>query len=261
MTEQQVIVLLLILVRVSTFIALFPLFYRRQLPNMIKVGLAGGLSVFWFDQIDTSLNGLDVELIGFVDSSLLLAREFLIGAVLSLAMGVFFLPAKVAGAYVGQEIGLSLAAINDPSSPDSSTLVTRVFEAFTILIFLALNLHHFLILVVQASFDQIAGKINLLDLPTEQLSRIFTQVMDHGLAVIAPIGILMMLITLGLALLNKAAPTLNLFTVGMPVRTGFGLFCVLALLPIIFGALKNFLYRTQGDIEQLLAIFRFGLLI
>ena len=158
MNEQQIIVLLLILVRVATFLGMFPLFSQRQLPNLVKVGLAGGLSVFWFDQIDASLNGLDVPSLGIVDGSLLLIREFMIGLLLSLAMGVFFLPVKVAGAYVGQELGLSLASISDPSSPDSSTLVTRVIEAFAILIFFSINLHHFLILVVQASFDQLGRK-------------------------------------------------------------------------------------------------------
>ena len=54
----------------------------------------------------------------------------------------------------------------------------------------------------------------MLDLPTEQLARLFTQVPDQGLGIIAPIGILMMLVTLALALLNKAAPTFNLFRRG-----------------------------------------------
>jgi flagellar biosynthetic protein FliR len=175
--------------------------------------------------------------------------------VLSIALGLFFLPAKIAGSYVGQELGLSLAAISDPGSQDSSTLISRVFEGFAILIFFGINLHHFLILVIHNSFDQLLGKIDVLRLPTEQIIQLIARVNDYGFMIIGPVAILFMLITLGLAYLNKAAPTLNLFSVGMSIRSGFGIFCLLVFCPVIFGAIQLYFYRMQSEIEQILVSF------
>ena len=73
---------------------------------------------------------------------------------------------------------------------------------------------------------------------------------------IAPAAILLMLITAGLSFLNKAAPTLNLLTVGMSLRSGAGILCLLIFAPTILGAMQSYLYRVQEDIEAILVAFR-----
>ena len=251
MIESQVVVFLLILTRVSAFIGFFTLFSFRQVPRMIKVGVAVGLSVFWFGQ----LPGEDVTgfaATGMLEGSLLMLREFAIGVMLATVINLFFMPAKVAGAYIGQELGLSLAAISSPGIPDSATLITRVFEAFTVLLFFLMNLHHFFILVLDYSFRSLWGEIDILNLPTERLTAMLNLTSDYGLTIVGPLAVLLGIITVGIAILNRVAPTLNLFSVGMSVRTGFGIFCMVLLLPVLFNALRGHLLRIQHDIEQLL---------
>jgi flagellar biosynthetic protein FliR len=256
-TDVQLVLFVLVLARVSAFVAFFPLFAKRQLPNLVKVGLAGALSFFWFGTIEAS-SGLDATAVldfGLISSVLLISKEILIGVVLSIVLAAFFIPAKIAGSYVGQELGLSLASINDPSTQDSSTLLSKVFEVFCILIFFGLNLHHFLILVLHHSFDVMVGKINVLELPTEELVTLLNRTNDYGFLIIAPAVILFMLVVLGISFLTKAAPSLNLFSIGMPVRIGLGIFGLMVFSPIIFGAIQSYLYRVQEDIEQLLLKF------
>lgn len=255
--ESQIILFLLVLARVSTFVAFFPLFSRRQLPTMVKVGLACALSFFWYSTIEGFSNVDSVNKnIGTIASIMLIAKEVTIGLILAVTLGLFFLPARIAGSYIGQELGLSLASISDPGSQDSSTLVSRIIEAFAILIFFSINLHHFVILVVHHSFDRLMGKIDILTLPTEKILNVINEVNDYGLLIVAPVAILFMLITVGLAYLNKAAPTLNLFSVGMSIRSGFGILCLLIFCPAIFGAVQGYMYRMQADIEQILVSFQ-----
>ena len=255
MSEYQVISFLLILTRVSAFVAFFTLFSFRQLPTLVKVGIAVSLSVFWFVKTQDFSRSQDFENLGILDSSLLLVSEFFVGLMLSIVLNLFFMPCKIAGAYVGQEMGLSLAALSSPGTPDSATLVTRIFETFTILIFFSLNLHHFLIMTIDYSFAYLTGRIDILNLPTEQLVELLNRSSDYGLMVIAPIAAILMVVTLGLSLLNKAVPAMNLFTVGMSVRSGVGIFCIVMLLPVIVGSLRGYLLRIQADIEQLLLSF------
>ena len=68
------------------------------------------------------------------------------------------------------------------------------------------------------------------------------------------VTILLMTVTIGLSYLNKAAPTLNLFSVGMSIRIGFGLFCLLMFCPAIFNAIQMYFYRMQSDIENILTL-------
>ena len=130
--------------------------------------------------------------------------------------------------------------------------MTRLFETFAILIFFGINLHHFLILVIHASFKQFFTQVGPLELPIEPLVTMLSDVCDYGLLIAAPLMILFMLVTSLLAFLNRAAPTLNLFSVGMSIRAGLGILCLCLFCPIIFGAMETYLYRVQEDIEELL---------
>jgi flagellar biosynthetic protein FliR len=255
MIQTQIILALLVLARVSAFIAFFSLFSNRQLPNTVKIGLAVGLTFFWYGQVDGTAMLRHGAPEGLLLTFLSVIKEVTIGLVLATAMSAFFLPAKIAGAYVGQELGLSLASVADPASPDSSTMLTRIFESLAVLVFFSMNLHHFLILVIDTTYHSLAGQIHVLDLPSEAFVLILSRVSDYGILIIAPIGVLLMLVTCGLALLNKAAPTLNLFSVGMSIRSGFGVLGLFLFLPVILNALRMYLFRIQDDIQQLLLAF------
>lgn len=253
---EQLALFMLVLSRVSAFVAFFPLFSKKQLPTLVKLGLASSLSIFWFCEIDASSDAIahQVAGAGAMMVVLLIVKEVTIGVALAMILGAFFLPARVAGSYVGQELGLSLASISDPASQDSSTLVTRLFETFAILIFFALNLHHFLIMVIHFSFKHLFAQSGPLMFPTEQIVTGMNGLTDYGLLIVAPLMIIFMLVTLILAFLNRAAPSLNLFSVGMSIRAGLGVFCLFLFAPVLFGALQTYMYRIQEDIEGLLSV-------
>ena len=251
--QKDVVIFILVLARVSSFIALFPLFSQRQLPNLVKVALAVALSVFWHGTVaaDPAIAASDFELT-LVGSMLMLVKEVSIGIALAILLGLLFVPAKIAGSYVGQELGLSLASISDPGSQDSSTLLSRIFETLAILLFFGFNLHHFVIIVIHVSFDQLLGKIDLTRLPTEQLTQLINRATDYGLQSVGPVLVLLMLITVTLALLNKAAPAMNLFSVGISFRSGFGIFCLLLAFPILMSAMEIYLFQVQGEFEEII---------
>ena len=132
---DEVVLFLLVLARVSAFVAFFPLFSKKQLPNQVKAGLATALSVFWLADAKTVMPNLNLQDVGSFLFIFLVLKELCIGILLSLVLGLFFWPARIAGSYVAQELGLWLAAISDPGSQDSSTLVSRVFETLSMLLF------------------------------------------------------------------------------------------------------------------------------
>ena len=253
MYERELFSFILVLCRVSAFVGFFPLFSYRQLPVLVKAGLALGLTAFWYGTIpEHALVGQNVPLLL---QALMIAQEIGIGLLLAMALGLLLVPAKIAGAYVGQEIGLSLASISDPGSPDQSTLVTKVFEAIAVILFFVLNLHHFLVLLLHLSMNQLANRISLLDLPTEGLVQLVDMLPKYGLQILAPLGIVMLLLTVALAFLNKAAPTLNLFSVGMPLRSGLGLFCLFLFMPAIVQAINMYFMRVMQQLEQMMGFF------
>ncbi|MEZ6095635.1 MAG: flagellar biosynthetic protein FliR [Pirellulaceae bacterium] len=256
---HDIVNFLLILARVSAVVGFFPLFGRRQIPMMVKAGMAGSLSFFWFSTMRTPIVGPEISVpeISSALAVLLVAKEMGIGLLIAMLLGFMLVPAKIAGQYVGQELGLSMAAISDPSSPDSSGEVGQLFETLAIFLFFGLNLHHFVLLFLDVTFNELGGKIDLLRLPTEQLVAVAQHLDDYGLLVAAPLGIVLFLLNLGLVYLNKAAPTMNLFSVGMAIRGSIGMVCMLVFLPFILQAISVYFYRVEGDIEQAFALFQY----
>jgi len=252
MNEQQVLSFMLVLARVSAFIGFFPLFAQRQLPTMVKAGLATALTIFWYGMVPPGPDASqDLPTLLAV---LLIVQEVGIGILLAMVLGFLILPARIAGSYVGQEIGLSMEPVTQ-SNTEQSTMMASIFETFAILLFFGLNLHHFLILFLHLSMTQLAGKINLLELPTEGLIRMVDQLPEWGLLILAPLGVVSMVMLIGLFFLSKAAPTMNLFSVGMPLRVGMGLICLIIFMPVIVQSMAMYFHRMLGELEQLMGFF------
>jgi flagellar biosynthetic protein FliR len=59
-------------------------------------------------------------------------------------------------------------------------------------------------------------------------------------------------------LLSKAAPTLNLFSVGMPLRVGLGVLSLFIFLPVLWTSIEAYFYRMIGELEQFMGYFANG---
>lgn len=256
--EQQILSFMLMLARVSAFVGFLPIFARRQLPNQVKAGLAIGLTVFWYGTLpeDQSMQ-LPSDTVLTI---LYFVKEATIGFMLATIVGLIFVPARIAGSYIGQEIGLSLAAVTSPGSSDSSTIVTTILETVSIMLFFGMNLHHLLILTLHHSFLMIGSEDSLIELPCDLIVGMHSLVLEQGFAITAPIGICLMMVTFGLALLNRAAPSLNLFSVGMTLRIAFGLFCCVIFFPVMARAIVAQFESHQFRVEEFLFFFSASIL-
>ena len=253
MNGEQVFSFMLILARVSAFIGFFPLFAQRQLPAMVKAGLATALTVFWYGSVPVPPQ--TGESLSTLSAVLLMTQEVGIGLLLAITLGFLLLPARIAGSYIGQEIGLSMEPVTNTGS-EQSTMTASLFEAFAVLLFFGMNLHHFLILILHHSMNELAGKINLLRLPTEGLIAMVDQIPEYGLLILAPMGVISFVMVVGLFFLSKASPTLNLFSVGMPLRVGMGLFCLILFLPVIVRSIAVYFERSMAELEQMMSFFQ-----
>jgi flagellar biosynthesis protein FliR len=222
------------LARIATFIAVFPLFHGRNLPNTVKVGLAIALAGSWFLTGLPSTGvapGPDGEWGSMSVWVFAAARETLLGGALGFAMGLFLLPMQVAGAFIAQEMGLSMASQADPTGQGSSTVVNQLFLTLGMLLFFALDLHHDMLRVLHVSFFTRpigAG----FELPSPHmvlggLSDAHTAGLLLSLPAVAAlfIGLVTLLVT------ARTAPQLNMFTIGFPMRVAIGLVAVVVFFP------------------------------
>jgi flagellar biosynthetic protein FliR len=244
--ETWVIAFCLILARVSLFIGVFPLFGGKNIPRTVKVGLAIALAVTWFGTfgfLPTQLmlvSSLKANWLGFPFA---LAREAVFGAILGFAFGLFLLPARIAGAYAAQEMGLNMATLADPTTQDMSTVLAQVFEALGVLLFFSLDFHHILLSTLHLTFVRwpIGGSFSAI--PSIPLMDTWAQSQEWGMLLAAPLGLCLFLTAVALALMMKVAPQLNLMSVGMTVRLCIGLVVMMVFMPDVCLLMRNTFYQ------------------
>ncbi len=251
MSDKEILSFALVLARVSAFVGFFPLFGKQQMPAIVKAGLATALTVFWFGSSNVSPSGPPPPPLLSV---LLITKEIGIGLLLAMLIGFLLVPARIAGSYIGQEIGLSMDPVT-ASGIEQSSAMASVFETFAVLLFFGLNFHHLLLSILHQSMTELAGKIDLTALPIEGLVEIVDGLPEKGLLVLAPLGVFSFVVLISLFFLNKAAPTLNLFSIGMPLRVGLGILALVVFLPSLWRSIEYYFRSVSRELESFLSYF------
>ena len=253
MIEVWAVSFSLILVRVSFFVGMLPLFGGRNLPRLVKVGLSIALAWMWFGSFGMTPS---MPMLGMAANfhwfryAIIIGQEAIFGAMLGFAFGLFLLPARIAGSYIGQEMGLSLATISDPSAQDSANILAQLFESLGILTFFCLDFHHALLGTLHVTFNRWPISSPLSAYPLLPLMNGMADAHEWGLLLAAPLAICLFLTVIVLALMMKASPQMNLFSVGLSLRLGVGLLAALLFLPDIcllmihvFSQMSSFVHR------------------
>ncbi len=125
----------------------------------------------------------------FAPGTVALVQEIFCGVVIGLVTGWILIPARIAGAYIGQELGLTMGQLMDPSGMESGSDVTRVFETISMFLFFVLDMHYWVLLCLHYSFSGMRCVSGLMEIPTEALVYAIGQLDEYGLLVAAPVAI------------------------------------------------------------------------
>jgi flagellar biosynthesis protein FliR len=232
-----------------------PIIGGKQTPHMVKIGLSIALTSVWFAKWGIVPSISIMSLVAddhWLGLALAVGREASIGAFLGFVAGIFLLPPKIAGAYIAQEMGLTIGAITDPASGSSGSVLTHLLEAIGVLVFFALDIHHVLLGALDATFHvwELGG--SLPDFGRTQIVKGVSDAQEHGIVLAAPIGICLFLTVVVLALLNKASPQLNLFSIGLVIRLCAGILAMLVFLPDIVIAMQHQFQNMGSFIHRVL---------
>ncbi len=220
---------LLVFLRASAMLAVFPLFAFAVVPRPVRIGL-GAMMAFLVAPLIPVLptTGLDVwAAIG------LMALEIGFGLLLGFVSRMFFYALEIAGTLIAMEIGLSMPGGINPFTNTSTTEVATILQNLGVMLFLTLNLHHGLLIAFQRSYLFLpigGGRLNealLLDL-IGRTNHLFW----FALQMSAPVLAVSFMVTLIFAVLSRAVPQMNVFLENFTVRllaglTVFGLTCQL----------------------------------
>jgi flagellar biosynthesis protein FliR len=253
--QTSVVLFSLVLTRVGAFVAVLPLFGGANVPRLVKAGLAFALATLWFGN---AVEGPPKELLNRAVETSYFAyavaawRETVLGALLGYAFGLFQVPARVCGEFLTEELGLSFGAFIDPTGTGNVSALTQILDALGILLFLGLDGHHLFLAALDATFTRYPVGAAMPSVPIQPLVAGASLSIQWGLAIAMPVAVSLFVVTVVLAIMSRAAPQINLFTVGFPLRLVAGLVLLFLLLPNLLYSLVNALGRFGELLTRLI---------
>ena len=208
-------------------VAFNPLFGRRGVPSLVKAGLILLLSLSAF-----AITTVGVEapstLLGL---ALMFLMELFLGYVLGLIINLFFYIPVMAGSVIDMQMGLSMASTYDPASGIQVTATSTLLNVLMSLLFFAANGHHTLIRIFLASGRVVPfGTVALGEDFYGAMIQIFLDCTLLGVKLAMPILAAELMGQVGMGILMKAIPQINVFAINIELKVIIGLVLIMLML-------------------------------
>lgn len=235
------------LARIMGLIATAPILSNRAIPARIRMGFGAAMTLALIPALPPS--GL---IVGSWPGLLALLQQMLIGIALGFSMRVVFTAIDLAGELIGLQMGLGFAMFYDPDNVAQSPVISEFLGLLAMLIFLSINGHLMLLAVIGNSFEWWPIGADLF--PANgwmAIARWGSTIFSAGVMLALPVIAALLVVNIALAILTRAAPTLNLFAIGFPVTLIAGFVMLLLSMPFFAPALQQLFDYGLRTVAQL----------
>jgi len=240
---------MLVLIRTSGVVMLAPMFGGAVVPMRIKAAFVLILSVVLTPVVESAAPQAG----GFLAYGILAVRELTVGLTMGFAAVLAFGSFQIAGEFIGRQMGFAMGRLADPLHEESTSVLNQFHYILAMLIFLAVNGHHWFLQALGSSFNSIPlGTSTLSAAITRGMFERFVEVFAAGLKMAAPAVCVLVLVTIGLGMLARAAPLLNMLTISISLRIVVGLVLVGSLMPYTYRFGKFLLLNMRADLALLI---------
>jgi flagellar biosynthetic protein FliR len=223
--EQFVAAAVAIGIRVSGLMLFAPVIGSPALPARAKAALVIAITALLFPNVHARvpLTGSAWLAVGM--------SELTIGVLLGLTTTMVFEAVQFAGHVLGVQMGYSLVTVLDPTSQADTPVLSLFYQMLATLIFLRLNVHHWLLRGLASSFDLLPSGTLLSGKEVVQVAWHATgAIWVCGLQIAAPALAATMIADLILAFIGKASPQLPVMLIGISLKSALGLLTTIAAL-------------------------------
>jgi len=205
--------------RILALVASAPLFGAKGVPASVKVGLSMALTIMAAPILAPMP---DIPLAS-AQGLFILINQLLIGTAMGLVIRVVFSAVEMSGHIMGLQMGLGFATFFDPQNSTQIPVVGQFLGLVAMLLFLAINGHLVVIAALVDSFSILPVSLTPLASGAWHTLVLWgNEIFRAGVLISMPVVAALMMTNIALAILNRAAPALNIFTVGFPLTLAIG---------------------------------------
>lgn len=241
MLEWDALTLFLyIAARMSGCILLNPILGRRNIPSIVRSGMVLVLSVFVYSMTEQTVP-MPGSILALAVGLLL---EMMVGLVLGIVMEFFFYIPQLAGLVVDTQMAMTMNQIYDAGAQANLSATSVLINAMMTLLFFAANGHHTLLRIMLTSGDVVRfGAAAFGDAVYLAALELFAQCTVLAVKLCLPILAAELIGQLGMGVLMKMIPQINVFAINIELKVLIGL----AMLLMLLTPFSEFLLQAEGD--------------
>jgi len=241
---------MLVFARIGTMVMLLPGLGEMSMPVRVRLTVALVLSAM-FLPLHRNAYAIDLKELGPV--LLMLGHEIIIGAILGLTARLSISALQVAGAVIAQQMGLGFVTAVDPSMGQQNVIVSNFLTMLGVTLIFATDLHYLAIAALNDSYKLFAPGASILVGDVAQLvTTTIAGAFKVGIQLSAPFLVFGLLFNLGLGLLSRLMPQMQVFFIGMPLSILLGFLILLVVVTAMMGTFMTFF----GSVLRELAPFQ-----
>lgn len=180
--------------------------------------------------------------------------EFLVGAVIGLTVRVTLAAVNVAGTLAGFAMGLGYAESLDPQLGETSLAASQLFGMVGSAFFLFLGGHHIVLRTLGATLLALPPGDAFAVMASEGLFEIGADLMAHGLRIAAPVVATLFIVQLGMGLVARSAPRVQIFALSFAVAATSGLLTLVVAAPSLVAAIGEQVERLPDLLSTVLGV-------
>jgi flagellar biosynthetic protein FliR len=237
---------MLVVARIGTMLMLLPGLGEQSIPTRMRLTVALALALIL---LPLHRDAYRIDLTAVAPLVTLLGEEILIGALLGITARLAIAGLQVTGSIVAQQLGLGFVTAVDPTQGQQGVIVGNFLTMLGVMLVFATDTHYLAIAALDDSYRLFApGTVPFSGDMAAHITDVVASAFRVGVQLSAPFLVFGLLFNLGLGILSRLMPQMQVYFVGVPLSILGGL---LLLLVVIGAMMGTFLGHVQGVMHAL----------
>lgn len=249
---------MLIFVRITALLFVEPIFGSQTIPSTVRFGFGFLITAVVYPMVDVFIGPIPSDVIEY---ALLAISQAFIGVSIGFCLQISFAIYQLAAQFFTVQLGFGASEVFDPMSEISIPLVGQYLYVIGILVFLAIKGPLFVLREIILSFELITpekiANIKLLSSENGFIS-LFANMFSIALRLSMPVAGTLLLVSITMGLLAKAAPQMDLLMIGFPISIIVGFIIITITLPVMIEFFDHYIMETFNSIWKLMLELKSG---
>ena len=246
-SDTYIVGFILLFFRFGALFLATPIFSHKNIPMTIKTSMAFFFTIVFY----SSMPVLQLE-INIPTILLAILSEIFFGLSIGIILLLAYNVITFAGGQISFMMGFSMASAIDPQSGVSMPIISQFLSLIGLMVLLAIDLHHWLLLFIDSSLSAIPlGGFLMNENLFNYIISATSNMLVVGFMIAFPIIALSLLQDVIFGMLMKTMPQFNLLVIGFPIKIMVAFLVLIATISATMLILKAQMQDAFNYLEML----------